>query len=184
VISGVFKSAAILILTVVSSLGAAAAGLSLLRVARDPGAAELIEAHPALIAAHRRPQVRAGAGPAAAAAGATAMIDVSDGFAQDAGHLADESRLGLVVEADVLPVAAGVGEVSEFLGRDPFMVAASGGDDYELAIAVPPDRVEAVRAAIAPVPLTVVGAFAGTEQVLVRGRDRYPLSSLGWEHFA
>lgn len=172
------------VLAVTGALGAAAAGLGMMRAATDPAAGTLLDTYPSLAAAHRRPVAHVAAGQAAAVAGATAMIDVSDGFARDAGHLAEESGVGLVVDASLLPVAAGVAEAAEFLGVSADGLAASGGDDYELAMAVPPDRVEAVRAAIAPLPLTVAGAFAGTERVFVSGGRRIPLAELGWEHFA
>lgn len=170
------------VLCVTGSLGSAAAGLGLLRSAHAPGAAAMIEEHPALIRAHRRPAVRVEEGPAAAASGATAMIDVSDGFAADAGHIAAESGLGLVIEADALPLADGVFQAAAFLGADPLRLAAAGGDDYELAIAVPPDRVAALRESLAPVEVTVVGAFGGTERVLILGGQRLPLEAMGWEH--
>jgi len=169
------------VLCVTGSLGAAAAGLRLLRADHDPG--RLLEAFPSLAAAHRRPAARIAAGPAAAVAGATAMIDVSDGFARDAAHIAEESGLGLVVDASSIPVAAGVADAATLLGAEPAVFAASGGDDYELAMAVPPDRVAAVRAAIAPLPLTVAGAFGGTDRVFLHARGSIPLSELGWEHF-
>lgn len=170
------------VLCVTGRLGAAAAGLGLLKAASDPGAAALIASHPALIGAHRRPAARVAEGPAAAAAGATAMIDVSDGFAADAGHIADESGIGLVIEGDALPIAPGVEEAARFLGDDPLRLAAAGGDDYELAIAVPPDRVASLRAALDPVRVSVVGAFGGAERVLILRGERRPLASMGWEH--
>lgn len=170
------------VLCVTGALGAAAAGLGVLRAQQDPAAAALIAQYPSLIDAHRRPAARVAEGPAAAAAGATAMIDVSDGFAADAGHIATESNLGLVIEADALPIAAGVADAAAFLGADPLRIAAGGGDDYELAIAVPPDRVASLREALAPVPVTVAGAFGGAERVLILGGERLPLEALGWEH--
>ncbi|HVL91183.1 MAG TPA: thiamine-phosphate kinase [Actinomycetota bacterium] len=172
------------VLCVTGALGVAGAGLALMRAAADPRAVALLDAYPALAAAHRRPLPRVAAGPAAAEAGAHAMIDVSDGFARDAAHIAEESGLGLVVDGASLPVTAGVSDAAGFLGVEAAVLAASGGDDYELAIAVPPDRVEAVRSAIAPLPLTVAGAFGGTDRVFVHARERIPLRELGWEHFA
>jgi thiamine-monophosphate kinase len=66
-------------------------------------------------------------GAAARLAGATAMIDVSDGFAADLAHLLDASGVGVVVEH--VPVAVGATEAQ----------ALGGGDDYELLFTLPPD---------------------------------------------
>ena len=59
---------------------------------------------------------------------ATAMIDVSDGIATDAAHIADESGVKLVIELEKLPRADGA----------TIEMAAAGGDDYELLFTCPP----------------------------------------------
>ncbi len=149
-------------------LGAAAAGLAVLRAGQAAS-------HPHLAGAYRRPVARLAEGATARRAGASAMIDVSDGLALDLRRLADASGVGVVVE-DV-PVAPGVGEVV----GDPVATALGGGDDYELLITTPD-------------PTSVVGAFAaeGLRPPLVVGRvtaeaGRHrlgdgPLPPLGWEH--
>lgn len=148
------------LLCVTGSLGAAAAGLALLRGAADGDeeARALLDRFPGLAQAHRRPVERVREGMAAAEAGARAMIDVSDGLAQDASHLGRASGVGVVIE-DEVPRAPGVAEVEAWLGRG--RLAETGGDDYELAMAVPPSALDRVRAAIAPTSLTVCGRFEG-----------------------
>lgn len=156
---------------VTGALGASAAGLRVLRGGGgnggggggggdDPGLG-------ALIAAHRRPLPRLAEGRAARLAGATAMVDVSDGFASDLWHVARASGVGL--ELDLLPVAPGATRAE----------AAGGGEDYELAFCAP----DAER---------VVEAFAGLRRPVLVGRctDRpgtaellgEPFPPLGWEH--
>ena len=98
------------------ALGAAAAGLRGLRSGR---------VEPQLTAAHARPVPRLAEGIAARELGATAMIDVSDGFAADLGHVLDASRVGC--ELDTVPVAAGA-TLEDALG---------GGEDYELVWCAP-----------------------------------------------
>jgi thiamine-monophosphate kinase len=125
-------------------LGGSGAGLELLRGAR----VELPEAvWEALLARHRRPEPRLAAGQTLAAAGVSAMIDLSDGVAADASHLAERSGVELGIDLAAVPLAAGVAEVAAAVGADPLRFAATAGDDYELLFTVPPERAEAVEAA-------------------------------------
>jgi thiamine-monophosphate kinase len=170
---------------VTGAVGAAAAGLALLRAAEDDAAAAaLIELHPALAAAHRRPTPRVREGLAAATGGAAAMIDVSDGLAADVGHICEASSLG--VRISEVPTAGGVGDVAAWLGRDPAEFALGGGDDYELAIAVAPERLATLRDALARTPVTVIGEFVDAPERLFQRADgtTTELAKLGWDHFA
>ena len=144
------------VLVVTGELGGAAAGLLL----TEGVTAEVDSAvHDALIARQLTPRPRLEAGRALAAAGARAMIDVSDGLAADAGHIAAESGVHVALDADAVPVAAGVAEVASATGSDPLDLALGGGEDYELLAALPPDEVDSARAAVQAVgvPLTVLG---------------------------
>jgi thiamine-monophosphate kinase len=123
-------------LAVTGPLGAAAAGLALLR-SQDPTAKELLDRFPGLAAAHRRPRPALAMGLALARAGATAMIDVSDGLAGDAVHLAESSGVGVEVHDAAVPLAPGVVEAAALLGRDPLEAALGGGEDFVLAAALP-----------------------------------------------
>ncbi|WP_448627327.1 thiamine-phosphate kinase [Geodermatophilus sp. URMC 64] len=95
------------------------------------------------VAAHRRPQPPYGAGPAAAAAGATAMCDVSDGLLADAGHLAVAS--GAVLDLDraalvraCLEPPGPLQQVAAALGADPMAWVLTGGEDHALLATFPP----------------------------------------------
>ncbi|MBI4211728.1 MAG: thiamine-phosphate kinase [Deltaproteobacteria bacterium] len=66
----------------------------------------------------------------------TSMIDVSDGLVADLGHIADQSRVGFEISADALPMAEGFHETCNLLKRDPIVLAATGGEDYELCFTV------------------------------------------------
>ena len=159
------------VLVVTGELGGAAAGLLLLG---DGSSAEIDAAvGEALLARQLTPQPRLEAGRSLAAAGARAMIDISDGLAADAGHIATESGVHLALDADAVPLAAGVAEVAAAAGADPLDVALGGGEDYELLAALAPEGVEGARAAVAAVgvPLTVLGK--------VRVGDGVSVSSAG-----
>jgi thiamine-monophosphate kinase len=152
---------------VTGALGAAAAGLILL----ESGRAERDE----LIQRHRRPWPLLGAGAALARAGVSAMIDVSDGIATDARHLADASGVALRIRLAELPVAAGI----EAVGRDPYELAATGGDDYELLFTCAPGRADAMQPAVIPTWIGEVTEGSGLELVDAAGRA---VDLAGFEH--
>lgn len=147
-------------------VGWAAAGLAVLgRGFRSPGA---------VVEAHRRPQPPYGAGPEAARAGATAMIDVSDGLLADLGHIAEASGVVIDVHTAGLQVPPRLRDVGAALGIDPMHWLLTGGDDHALAATFPSRP---------PEGWTVIGSVrAGDPAVLVDGRP-YRGGPPGWDHF-
>jgi thiamine-monophosphate kinase len=95
------------------------------------------------------PRARIAEGLAAAAAGARAAIDVSDGLARDLGHLAEASGISAVVEIASLPLAPGLADAAASLGLDPVALALGGGEDYELLLTAPDSP--ALRAIARPI---------------------------------
>lgn len=157
------------VLVVTGELGGAAAGLLLFE---DPGLA----GEEALRRRQLDPTPRLAAGKALAAAGATAMIDISDGLAGDAGHIATASGALLVIDARAVPIASGVAAVAIAAERDPLELATSGGEDYELLAALPPAAVDPAREALAATgtPLTVIGGVEDAEDAQMRAEIRLP----------
>jgi thiamine-monophosphate kinase len=162
---------------VIGGLGLAAAGLELLRA----DARELLESHPELAAAHRRPVALVEAAAPLVLAGATSAIDVSDGLGRDLGHVARQSGVGMRLDAARLAPAPGVEAAAAHLGLDPLDLVLGGGEDQALAFTLPPVRLGRLDAALDTVGLRarVVGEVVAGAGVEVDGRD---VDRLGWEH--
>lgn len=155
---------------VTGPLGASAAGLRLLREGRTGGGAAP-QAWERLVTAHRRPVARLGEGWAARSAGASALIDISDGLAIDLHRLAAASGVGL--ELDAVPVAPGA-TLAEALG---------GGEDYELVMTVPPERADALVARFDTAGLRLpIDVGRCTDDPLHTTLEGADLPVQGWEH--
>jgi thiamine-monophosphate kinase len=167
---------------ITGELGGAGAGLLLLEGA-DAVLPE--QQRRALVRRHVRPEPRLEAGRALARAGASAMIDVSDGVATDAGHLAARSGVELRLRLSDLPLAPGVEAVAESSGRDPVELAAASGDDYELLLCAPPERrVDLERAAAdTGAALSWLGETARGGGAVLTGPNGTAVAGLGgYEH--
>jgi thiamine-monophosphate kinase len=113
-----------------------------------------------------------------------AAIDVSDGLVQDVGHLCRAAGCAAEIEAALVPLSAAARAAGERL----LSLCLTGGDDYELAMAVPDAMTPALRAAAATagVEVTRIGRFlAGRPGVTVIGGDgaALELARGGWSHF-
>jgi thiamine-monophosphate kinase len=147
---------------VTGELGGSEAGRLLLEQGeREPAA---------LVRRHLRPAPRLREGRALALAGARAMIDLSDGLATDAGHLAQASGVELRLALDALPRPGGVEAAA----------AAIGGDDYELLFAIAPERRETAEAAA---PVSWLGDVRAGRGLVLLDADGRPVEGLrGYEH--
>ena len=113
----------------------------------------------------------------------SACMDVSDGLVQDLGHLCRAAGLGAVIEAALVPRSA----AARAAGNAWLKTCLTGGDDYELLMAVPPQRAEALMAAAAAqgCGATRIGRFEAGDQVQVLdgAGAAISLDRPGWSHF-
>ncbi|TDP97467.1 thiamine-phosphate kinase [Labedaea rhizosphaerae] len=152
------------VVAVTGRIGWSAAGLATLsRGFRSPVA---------VVAAHRVPEPPYAAGPAAADAGATAMVDVSDGLLADLGHVAAASTVAIDVRSDALELPQKLVDVAAALGADPMRWVLTGGEDHALAATFP---------GAVPDGWRVIGTVAEGSGVTVDGRPYEGAS--GWQHW-
>ena len=153
------------VLAVSGSLGHSAAGLSLLQRG-EPGRA------PELVDYHRRPRPPYEQGPVAARAGATAMLDISDGLGRDAGRIARAS--GVRIELDDLLLAEDVAQLQQVLGpEDAWRSVVEGGEEHSLLACFP--EVTGLPDGWRKIGRVMVGSG-----VYLRGES---VVGGGWDHF-
>ena len=155
-------------LAVCGSLGLAAAGLQLLQE-------DQAQRHTTAVATQRRPTPPLEAGPQAAAAGASAMLDVSDGLLRDGGRIARAS--GVVLELDPEALAADVAEVAGAVGDEAaWDCVLAGGEEHSLLATFPGEVPEGWRV------IGSVRGLRGDEAPGIHIEGHRPRHT-GWDHF-
>ncbi|MGW7519600.1 thiamine-phosphate kinase [Streptomyces sp. NPDC054796] len=131
----------------------------------------------AFVEAHRRPEPPYHAGPAAAALGATAMTDVSDGLIADLGHIAESSKVRIDVRSGALDVPAQMSDIGQAVGVDPLHWVLTGGEDHAIVATFPPQQKLPARWR----KIGEVLAPSALPQVTVDGAPWDKAG--GWDHF-
>lgn len=161
------------ILAVAGELGLAAGGLAALE--SNTAYTDMDEALRALVTAQCRPRPPLRQGPRAAAAGATAMLDISDGLVRDAGRIARASDVGIDLDPAVLaPRAARLHKEAAKVGADPLNWVLGGGEDHGLLATFPAD-------AVLPEGFQRLGTVHDGGGVTYGGEAP---RTAGWDHFA
>jgi len=158
------------IVAVAGRLGWAAAGLTVL--------SRGFSAPRKVVSAHRVPQPPYLAGQLAASAGATAMVDISDGLLADLGHIAAASGVVIDIESAQLQVDDAVRDAASAFTMDPLIWVLTGGDDHGLVATFSTEEV-------IPRDFTVIGTVSRADDdagVTVDGQARPELR--GFDHFA
>ena len=112
-----------------------------------------------------------------------AMIDVSDGLADDLFHILDESNVGAVLYADAIPISKAARSAGD--GKPPLQHALADGEDFELLFTVAPnDGRQLIDEPPVSLELTKVGEIVepGTYEIVEASGRRTPLKRSGWEH--
>jgi thiamine-monophosphate kinase len=166
--------------------GESAAGLTLLLKNTDHPE---ISAHP-LVQRYLNPGHRAVLAAALAETGkVTAMIDTSDGFLGDLGHILDQSAVGAEVIKGNLPMRGILNQAASQLGKDPYDYILGNSDDYELILTCPPEHLNHIRSLAKEehdLILTEVGRITGTGgeiTLILPDGSRQLVKPTGWDHF-
>ena len=112
---------------------------------------------------------------------ASAMIDVSDGLSTDLAHICEESRVGALIDAELLPIHSRANS-----RKDRLDLALHGGEDYELLFTAPaarqvPTRIEGMS--VTRIGETVQRRRGKPAIELLLYSKKVPLAARGWEHF-
>jgi thiamine-monophosphate kinase len=165
------------LVVVAGRIGYAAAGLALITAGRTDSP---------LADAHRRPLVSYAAALRLAEAGATAMIDVSDGLVADVGHIAAASGVRIELASDDLPLPPELVEAGLDVGVDPLSWVAGGGDDHAFIATMSDGSMLRAMTRLSdlpdPVPFAQIGRVVEGNGVTFV--DSTPSGSPGHDHFA
>ncbi|UCE21022.1 MAG: thiamine-phosphate kinase [Candidatus Aminicenantes bacterium] len=166
--------------------GQAAAGLKLMLRSKPT---KDLQKHP-LVRSFNSPSHRVKEGQAVANSGlASAMIDTSDGFLGDLGHICQESGVGALLIQEQFPISENLREIALQLKLDPHELFLQESDDYELIITCSPENAAQIHTAIAAVsdaPVTEVGKItdaAGNFQLILPDGSQRRVKPAGWDHF-
>ena len=113
---------------------------------------------------------------------ASSMIDVSDGLAQDLGHILKASGVGAVLQLDQLPISSDIARLEQ---EKKWQLALAGGDDYELCFTISPQNYHLLAQQKLDVNLTIIGQITKNLGLTFfqNGVD-YSIQFHGYQHFA
>ena len=113
---------------------------------------------------------------------ANSMIDISDGLAQDLGHILKASHVGAILDIDQLPISS---ELENLEQNKLLQYTLAGGDDYELCFTLSPEKYEALKSNKIDTPITKIGKI--TQELGLHFTQNNQLQLLefnGYQHFA
>jgi thiamine-monophosphate kinase len=173
------------IVYVTGCLGDSRAGLQILQkdVATDSSD------FPDLLRAHLAPKAHLKEGRfLAKQSGVHAALDVSDGLSSDVGHIVEQSRVGVRIFREKIPISAPLKDFCDRFGFDPVQTALAGGEDYVLLATASPKTAHTLEAAYEKKfhrPIYAIGEITdtGRMELIGRGGETEELDRIGWDHF-
>ena len=113
---------------------------------------------------------------------ASSMIDVSDGLAQDLGHILKASNVGAKIFLDQLPLDTALQALPN---QQKWQYALAGGDDYELCFTISPQNYEKLLQQQLNVNITMIGLITqATDLIFEHDDQNHPVQFHGYQHFA
>lgn len=128
-----------------------------------------------LIARHYLPMPRVKEGMEIAAAGASAMMDISDGIGSDLRHIIEASGVGAEIDTSMIPLSNELKSKCAEYGWDPLELAISGGEDYELLFTISEENAKKID-----FNHFVIGKIISGDKIIWRGSER---DYMGFRHF-
>jgi thiamine-monophosphate kinase len=163
-------------IAVTGTLGDSAAGLRRLREGAPPT--------DELAKRHLRPSARLAEGGLAVEVGLRCGIDVSDGLLQDVGHICERSKVGAVIRSADIPIND---DLRAAYPDDALRLAATGGEDYELVVVGPQEKIAETNKTLGDAPLSVIGEIVKDGHREVRLLDdagkEIRFEKTGWDAF-
>lgn len=113
----------------------------------------------------------------------TSMIDISDGLSSEVIHLASQSKVGIQVYEEKIPIDPQTYDMARELDLDPTLTALSGGEDYELLFTVPQTDYDKIKN---QPDVTIIGYVTDAAEginLMSKGGNKHPLQAQGWKAF-
>ena len=173
------------VVAVTGYLGRSAAGLAWIRRIGRHGEKIPVE----ILKAHLTPEPRVKESLALMKTGGVgAMIDISDGLARELHHIANQSKMGILIDQSLLPISKATLDAATYVASDAQAWALFGGEDYELLLTLNPKTVKAAQKALAKLgtPLTVIGEVVPKKEgvrIKSLSGEMNRLEAKGWNHF-
>ena len=116
---------------------------------------------------------------------ASSMIDISDGLAQDLGHILSASQVGATIQLEQIPIAD---ELAQLSVEQRFTDVLAGGDDYQLCFTISPEKFQRWQAQYAQNAMTPVTVIGQIQQEMACNyfyqKQKFTSEKSGYQHFA